>query len=349
MWLMRKRWLLVVAALPVLAAAGLTAAAYAVDRSRSDQLAEGVTVAGIEVGGMDVDVARRVLQRRIVRRLERPVVVRHGRRSFRLSAADAGVHVDLDGMLEAALERSRDGHFLTRVYREATGGHVDVRVRLRVSTSHRAVVAFVDRIARQIDRPAKSATLVPYVSYLATTPSRNGVAVPRRALVHAVEDRLVRTRARRVLRLPTRVVRPETSTADLPKKYPVYLTVDRGAKVLRLFERLRLARTYPIAVGQAGLETPAGLYTIDDKQVNPSWHVPNSPWAGALAGRVIPPGPDDPIKARWLGIYNGAGIHGTEDVSSLGTAASHGCIRMSIPDVVELYDRVPFGTPVYIT
>jgi lipoprotein-anchoring transpeptidase ErfK/SrfK len=251
-------------------------------------------------------------------------------------------------MLDAALDQSRDGHFLTRVYREATGGRVEARIRLRVSYSHRAVVAFVSRIARKIDRPATSATLVPYVSYLATTPSHDGVAVARRALVRAIEARLVRTRSRRVLALPTRVVRPEVSTADLPEKYPVYVTVDRNAKVLRLFERLRVARSYRIAVGRAGLETPAGVYTIEDKQVNPSWHVPNSPWAGDLAGKVIPPGPDDPIKARWLGIYNGAGIHGTDDVGSLGTAASHGCIRMSIPDVIELYDRVPFGTPVYI-
>jgi lipoprotein-anchoring transpeptidase ErfK/SrfK len=63
---------------------------------------------------------------------------------------------------------------------------------------------------------------------------------------------------------------------------------------------------------------------------------------------VIPPGPQDPIKARWLGFYNGAGIHGTDNVGSLGSAASHGCIRMSIPDVEELYSLVPYGTPIYI-
>src|SRR5205085_97166 len=103
------------------------------------------------------------------------------------------------------------------------------------------------------------------------------------------------------------------------------------------FKRLKLKSTYTIAVGRAGLETPAGLYHIQDKEVNPSWHVPNSPWAGALAGRVIPPGPDDPIKARWMGVSAGAGIHGTADIGSLGTAASHGCIRMSIPDVEQLY------------
>ena len=72
------------------------------------------------------------------------------------------------------------------------------------------------------------------------------------------------------------------------------------------------------------------------------------PWAGDLAGRIIPPGPDDPIKARWLGFYNGAGIHGTVEDWSIGHAASHGCIRMHIWDVEQLYDQVPLHTPIYV-
>src|SRR5437588_9818175 len=107
-------------------------------------------------------------------------------------------------------------------------------------------------------------------------------------------------------------------------------------------------KTYIIAVGQKGLETPAGVYEINDKQIDPSWHVPNSPWAGALAGRIIPPGPDDPLKARWMGFVDGAGIHGTDDLAWLGTAASHGCIRMSIPDVINLSDQTPLGAPVFV-
>ena len=58
--------------------------------------------------------------------------------------------------------------------------------------------------------------------------------------------------------------------------------------------------------------------------------------------------PSNPIKARWMGIYDGAGIHGTDAEHSIGTAASHGCIRMRIAEVKELYDQVPVGTPVYI-
>jgi lipoprotein-anchoring transpeptidase ErfK/SrfK len=64
---------------------------------------------------------------------------------------------------------------------------------------------------------------------------------------------------------------------------------------------------------------------------------------------VIPGGtPENPLKARWLGIFDGAGIHGTTETGSIGSAASHGCVRMLIPDVIELYDQVPVGAPIYI-
>ena len=145
-------------------------------------------------------------------------------------------------------------------------------------------------------------------------------------------------------------LRPAVSVKQLARKYATYVSVDRGNFKLRLFKRLRLVKTYPIAVGQAGLETPPGIRHVLDKQVNPTWYVPNEPWAGKLAGKVIPGGtPENPIKARWMGIFNGAGIHGTDELSSLGSAASHGCIRMAIPDVVQLFDQVSIGTPVYIT
>ena len=127
------------------------------------------------------------------------------------------------------------------------------------------------------------------------------------------------------------------------------LTINRGTFRLRLFEHLKLVKTYKIAVGQAGLETPAGLYNIQNKQTNPAWHVPDSDWAGKLPGRSSRRAiRENPIKARWMGIYNGAGIHGTDAIGSLGTAASHGCIRMAIPDVIELFGHVEVGAPVFI-
>jgi lipoprotein-anchoring transpeptidase ErfK/SrfK len=104
-----------------------------------------------------------------------------------------------------------------------------------------------------------------------------------------------------------------------------------------------------VAVGKVGMETPEGLYEIQNKAINPAWHVPDSDWAGDLAGKVIAgDDPKNPIKARWMGIYDGAGIHGTDADDSIGSAASHGCIRMRIPEVIELYEDVPVSAPVYI-
>jgi lipoprotein-anchoring transpeptidase ErfK/SrfK len=134
----------------------------------------------------------------------------------------------------------------------------------------------------------------------------------------------------------------------LRRLYPSFITIDRAAFRLRVYSHLRFVRGDPIAVGQLGLQTPAGLHHIQNKVVNPSWLAPFSSWTGSLAGQVIPPGPGDPLKARWLGIFNGAGIHGTDETWSIGHSVSHGCVRMTLLDVIDLYDRVRVGTPVYI-
>ena len=126
--------------------------------------------------------------------------------------------------------------------------------------------------------------------------------------------------------------------------------MDRANFQLTLYKGLKLQKTYRIAVGAVGLETPAGLYHIQNKAVDPAWTMPNSDWvAPADRGRVVPGGTaENPLKARWLGIFNGAGIHGTDADASIGSAASHGCVRMRIPDVIELYDQVAVGAPIYI-
>jgi lipoprotein-anchoring transpeptidase ErfK/SrfK len=144
-------------------------------------------------------------------------------------------------------------------------------------------------------------------------------------------------------------VSPRVTFANLARVYNTVVTIDRNHFKLRLFKGLKFRKGYGIAVGMAGLETPAGRYAIQNKQVNPAWHVPNRSWAGSLAGQVIPGGaPNNPLRARWLGIANGVGIHGTAEDWSIGTRASHGCIRMHVSDVVDLYPRVPVGAPVLI-
>src|ERR671937_248869 len=80
----------------------------------------------------------------------------------------------------------------------------------------------------------------------------------------------------------------------------------------------------------------------------PWWSPPNSSWA--KGSKPIPPGPGNPLGTRWMGLSaSGVGIHGTPDDASIGYSASHGCIRMHIPDAEWLFHHVQIGTPVVIT
>lgn len=350
---MRRR--LLVSAGIVLALFGVSlsaggAYAYFWDSSRADLIAAGVHVAGVDVGGLHAAQARTLLAERLVRRLREPVRVDHGAQSFLLRPDRARLRVDVAAMVDEAVRLSRSGDMVDRVYRELRNRPLEESVPIRASVDRAAVVRFVDRVARRVDTPARSARMVPTASAtrLRLVPSVEGVAVDRPALRRLVTNALLHHDGARTFGAPARTVAPRWTTETVAARYPTYVLVSRETFTLRLYKRLKLVKTYRIAVGAAGLETPAGLYRITNKQVNPWWHVPLSAWAGDLAGRIIPPGPSNPIKSRWMGIYDGAGIHGTDATWSIGTAASHGCVRMTIPDVEDLYARVPVGTPIYV-
>jgi lipoprotein-anchoring transpeptidase ErfK/SrfK len=343
---MRHKSFILVAAFVILLLAGAVGA-YAYDSSREEVIADGVTIAGRDVSGMKVSEARALVRRELSDALERPVVVRRAGRRFRLSAAHARVRADVAGMVDQAVQASRDGNLLTRVYRDLTGGREQVSVPARMTYSKRAVAGLVARVKKGIDKPARDAT-VDFPS-LQQVKEEKGLAVRTRVLRRRVERTLADPDSRRRLRAPTRVLKPKVTQAQLAGKYPVVLVAERNAFQLKLYKDLKLTRSYTVAVGALGFNTPAGLYHIQNKAINPAWSVPNAAWAGDLAGTVVPGGtPQNPLKARWLGIFAGAGIHGTDQTGSLGSAASHGCIRMAIPDVIELYDQVPVGAPIYI-
>jgi lipoprotein-anchoring transpeptidase ErfK/SrfK len=345
---MKKRVFTIGFAAVLLVLAAGAGGLYAYDSSRSDVIARGITAGGVDIGGLSAARARDVLRRSLGPKIGQGVVLIGPSRRWTLSTADIDARLGVGRMVREALTRSREGSFLGRAVRDLRGGKVRAAVPPRVAHSRKKLYGFIGVIAKDIDRPAVSATINPTGVALNVTPSHEGIAVQKRFLAARILHLLRDPDSRHVALVPTRTLRPHVSSSRLAYKYQTFITIDRAHFRLRLWKNLKLARTYTIAVGRQGLETPAGLYEINDRQVNPSWHVPNSSWAGALAGRVIPPGPEDPIKARWLGFYNGAGIHGTEEISSLGTAASHGCIRMSIPDVEELYAQVPLHTPIYV-
>jgi lipoprotein-anchoring transpeptidase ErfK/SrfK len=326
----------------------LAVGVWAYDDAQKDQIAPGVKVGGVDVGGRDADSARRIIEQKVVAPLKQPVVVSYNGQDYTLSPKALHEHADVDGMVQEAVDRSRQGNILDRVSRYATGGKVNVDLEPRVGYDKSAVKDFVHELASKIDQPAVNATVAPSGGRLQEEAGKPGQAVDTSQMTSAI-NRAARSPGRdQTIPAVVTTTKPDVNKKDLAKAYPRYIYIDRSTFTLRFYHHLKLEKTYTIAVGQQGLETPAGLYHAQDKQVDPSWHVPNSAWAGSLAGQVIPPGPADPLKARWIGIFDGAGIHGTDELSSLGSAASHGCVRMAVPDVIDLYDRVQVGDPIYI-
>jgi lipoprotein-anchoring transpeptidase ErfK/SrfK len=341
-----RRPLIAIAGIGVLVVLGLAAFLY--DHNRRERIAPGVRVAGIDVGGLSADAAALRLRDRVEAPLQQDVVVSAAGRDLRLNPRDAGVQVDTRGMVDAALHASRGGWFVSRAIRDLTGSRVNRSIGATVTYSHAAVRQMVARVAGVVNRPARDATVVASTSGLHPVRERAGVVVNATLLARRIELALSQPAALHRVVAPTRTVYPKVTESRLATRYPAYIVVDRTHFRLLFFQHLKHVDTYPISVGRQGLETPAGLYDVQWKQVDPPWHVPNDSWAGALAGRTIPPGPQDPIKARWMAFNGGAGIHGTDEVASIGHAASHGCVRMRIPDVISLYSRSPVGTPVYV-
>jgi len=114
---------------------------------------------------------------------------------------------------------------------------------------------------------------------------------------------------------------------------------------LVVYQGEMLVANYEVAVGREGWNTPTGEFSVFQKQVDPYWEHP-------FTGNVVPPGPDNPLGTRWIGFWsdgqNSIGFHGTPDESVIGSAVSHGCVRMRNEDVVALYEKVSIDTPVRV-
>ena len=116
------------------------------------------------------------------------------------------------------------------------------------------------------------------------------------------------------------------------------IVVSLEDRKLALIEDGNVKRIYTVAVGKLSTPSPVGTFTIERRVANPTY---------SHEGRIVPPGPQNPVGSRWMGLsIRGYGIHGTNVPSSIGKAASHGCIRMGKADVEELFGLVQVGDSV---
>jgi lipoprotein-anchoring transpeptidase ErfK/SrfK len=286
-------------------------------------IARGVTLAGVPVGGMSNEQAQAAVRPAFAR----PVQLVYGTRRWRLVPARFGAKVGVAQGVARALQ-ARTG----------------ATVALTPTVDREAVRQFVRALDKRISFPAKDAELTGLKGLRPEfSPEQTGVKLLRQLTAQRIVRALQSPQIRRIRVATTTIVPARTVAAFGP-----VIVIRRGANELRYYIGARLVRTFGVATGQSVYPTPIGMWHIVDMQLNPWWRPPDSPWAKGLD--PIPPGPGNPLGTRWMGLdAAGVGIHGTPDDASIGYSASHGCIRMHIPDAEWLFQHVKLGTPVVIT
>jgi lipoprotein-anchoring transpeptidase ErfK/SrfK len=281
----------------------------------------GVRIAGVKVGGLTVAEAIEAVQTAFARPL--PVVVDRSR-------------LELDPRVFAS------AYVLTAVAK-ARVAEPKTNVKLVVAVRGASLRPWVGKVKQRFARAAVDAKVSFSSGRPVVTKDRAGRELDARRLTARIDAALV-ANSRLPVRVHTRAVAPVV-TLD---SFNAVIVINRSVNRLYLYRRAKAWRTFSVATGQTIYPTPAGTFHIVVKWKNPWWYPPTQDsWARGL--KPVPPGPDNPLGTRWMGLSApGVGIHGTDAPASIGYSVSHGCIRMQVPDAEWLFDHVDIGTTVHI-
>src|SRR5579862_9899193 len=286
----------------------------------SPYLPGGVRIAGVRVGGLDAAAATRAVELGF----EKPLPVVVDDITYELKPGNVAT-----SYVEGAVGRA---HSATH------GDNLDLTVVVRGAD----VRAFVARIAKQVDSKGVSARLELQNGKPLIVGNKAGHKLRQEHVVAGIVHALT-VSTRLPLRFKTATISPSTTRSEIG----AVIVINRALNRLTWFDD-GAVRRFPVATGQAIYPTPAGTFHIVVKWVNPWWYPPTQDaWARGLS--PVPPGPDNPLGTRWMGLSApGVGIHGTDEPASIGYSASHGCIRMQVPDAEWLFAHVRVGTTVFI-
>jgi lipoprotein-anchoring transpeptidase ErfK/SrfK len=281
----------------------------------------GVTIGGIDVGGLAPEVAVATVEQEFATPLE-----------LTLGSTRILVTPDVLGatpVTDKAIER-------------ALAAQPYTAVPLGVSVVSGSIADFVARLAPRFDRAAADTRLSlrhlrPFLSK-----ERAGRKLDQRRAVRDINLALARG-TREEIPLFATTLKPKVTR----RSFGPIIVIRRNSNRLFLYSGMKYWRVFPVATGQHQYPTPLGRFRVVVKWRNPWWYPPNSPWAEGQ--KPIPPGPDNPLGTRWMGLSAaGVGIHGTPSDGSIGYSVSHGCIRMHIPQAEWLFNHIGIGTTVFI-
>jgi lipoprotein-anchoring transpeptidase ErfK/SrfK len=317
---------LVLVTLAFVAAGAAARAQQGAETPRQRVVADGVTAAGVRLGGL----TRAQAEERLAASLARPVVLAFRGETWRFAPQTLGASADVESAVRAAL-RAPEG----------------AAVRVDIAVGQKRLRAWGKRFSRGFDSTATNARIVLRGLRPRATRSSFGREVYDSALRTTITSQL-RSNDRDRIAVPVKILRPRVTRRDLGPA----IVIRRTSNQLFLYRGsgprgMLVERKFGVATGMASYPTPLGSFTIVDKQRDPWWYPPDSDWAAGA--QPVPPGPGNPLGTRWMGLSEPLiGIHGTPDAASIGYSASHGCIRMHVSEAEWLFERVQEGTPVFI-
>lgn len=316
---------------------------YADSRHRGEMFPNTV-ILGVDVTGMTREEAVDAVTVNAVEPLMKPFTLAFGGSEWTLNPAELGLDIDVGMLVDQAYERGWDGSVFERAFRRAFDRPKNVNIGLECFMNNEAVMQKLDSIAAEINQEVRDASLNFdfQTGELTFNPSRNGQWMDVEATLQLVQSSLC-SDDRRIE--PVVSVTPPNLSSDDVK---TVLVVDIMGNTLSWYDQDTLVKTYYVATGEPKYPTPLGKYYIIRKEENPVWINPNVEWSKDMPPR-IEPGPSNPLGVRAL-VTSAAGgtvlIHGTANLTP--GLYSHGCIRMANWAVLELFDHVNVGSPVFI-
>lgn len=324
--------------------AGSAWAAYRYEQSHADRVLPGVKVAGIDVGGMTRDEATVAVTAATDQWLSQQLKVKAGGETWHLTPAELGVTADVGTSVDSAFSVADSYSWMDRALRRIRGESVDASFDVDYAFDKAQAEKFVKGAEGKVLRQPQDASVKigdkGNVVFVHSKPGHEldsvvGIRNIRKALNEHQDS----------VSLPLKKVQPEVSNKTLGKT----IVVDISSTTLTLYDGFKVERRYRVATAAPGYTTPLGTWKIINKVENPTWINPAPNGWGAGEPAQIAPGPGNPLGTRALYLdAPGIRIHGTSDSASIGTHASHGCIRMFISDSEALYPLVPVGTTVLI-
>jgi hypothetical protein len=305
----------------------------------------GARIAGIDVGGMGRNKAIAAVKEEIEPQFDKKVRVTWRNQRFVATTEELGAMSNARATVDAAVDESSEASFFELAEMRWLNRDFDFKDRVALRYPKKPVREFIAGVAKDFNTEAQDAFLDSSTGRIEVVPHQNGRKLKEGASTSALLASL--RKGNGGVELEVKSTKPETVASDFKQA----LLLDQSDFELDFYQRvngkLKVTHSWPVAVGSGGYPTPTGEWTVVDKVMGPSWTNPDPTGWGAGMPEYIPPGPSNPLGVAAV-YWDASGIrfHGTSDIGSIGTPASHGCVRMYNEDVIELYDMVEVGTPI---